>query len=186
MTEWLGMGVAPRAPRPDARSQVLARAYGTGHAGRPRLALALAAAALLVVAASLVTLRSLQQLRGEVAQLRDSLSRAAWDVPGTRVVAIPVTTNGRPGALTVQVDSASGRWVVTCFHLTANAPTETYQLWFVTDSGLQNAALMPMPSSDPMSMSLEVPAGVRGLAMSLEPRGGSPVPSGPIFFRRDL
>lgn len=190
MTDWLGMSVAPRMPRPEARAQVLARAFGTrtSYSWRPQFPLALAAAALLVVAASLVTVRSVVRLRGEVAQLRDSLTLAGvgWRFPGAHAVAIPVTTSGRTGAVTVLADSASKVWVITCLHLTPNVPSETYQFWFVTDAGLQNAALMPMDGPEPMAMSVSVPAGARGLAMSLEPRGGSPVPRGPIFFRRDL
>jgi len=186
MTDWLGMGVTPRVPPPDLRARVLGRAYGTYAWRRPKLTLALAAAALLVVAVSLFSARRVWQLQSEVAQLRDSLFQTRGAIAGMRVVAIPVTTHGRPGALTVQVDSVYGHWVITCFHLTANTPGETYQLWFVTDSGLRSAALMPMDSSAPMSMSLEVPGDVRGLAMSLEPRRGSPVPRGPIFFRREL
>lgn len=188
MTDWLGMSVMPRAPRPDARARVLARAFGTApsYSWRSKLPLAIAAAAMLVVAASLFTARSVVRLRGEVAQLRDSLAVAAWRLPGARVVAIPVTTAGRAGAITVMADSTSKVWVITCLHLTPNVPSEAYQFWFVTNNGLENAALMPMDGPEPMAMSVSVPAGTRGLAMSLEPRGGSPVPRGPIFFRRDL
>lgn len=188
MTGWLSMGVTPRTPRPEVRAQVLARAFGTStsYSWRSRIPLAMAAAALMVVAASFFTVRSLQQLRAEVAQLRDSLASASWQLPGAHAIAIPVTTAGRRGAITVMADSASKVWVITCLHLTPNAPGEAYQFWFVTDAGLQNAAVMPMDGPEPMAMSVSVPAGARGLAMSLEPRAGSPVPRGPLFFRRAL
>ena len=186
MTEWLGMSVPPRAPRPEARSQVLARAFGTSYPWRSSFPLAIAAAALLVVAASVFTVRSVQRLRGEVAQLRDSLALVAFRLPGARTVAIPVTTSGRHGTITVLADSASQTWVITCLHLTPNTPSETYQFWFVTDTGMQNAALMPMDGSEPMAMSIAVPAGARGLAMSIEPRGGSALPHGTLLFERDL
>lgn len=188
MTDWLGMNVTPRMPRPELRAQVLARAFGSSpsYAWRSPLPLALAAAALLVVAVSLVTARSFVRLRGEVADLRDSLSLAAWQFPGSRAVAIPVTTSGRKGAITVLADSTSKVWVITCLHLTPNAASETYQFWFVTDDGFRKAVLMPMDGPEPMALSVSVPAGVRGLAMSVEPRGGSRLPHGAMIFEQRL
>jgi hypothetical protein len=189
MTDWLGMGVTPRAPRPEARAQVLARAFGTstGYSWRSPFPLAIAAAALLVVAVSISTAAlRVRRLNGEIAQLRDSVSLVAWEFSGAQAVAIPVTTSGRRGAITVLADSASRTWVITCLHLTPNAPSETYQLWFVTDTGLQNAALMPMDGPEPMAMTVSVPPGVRGLAMSIEPRGGSVLPRGRLIFEHEL
>ena len=48
---------------------------------------------------------------------------------------------------------------------------------------------MPMMTSEPMTMTLEVPADsarVTGVAMSIEPRDGSAKPSGPVVFRLSL
>jgi anti-sigma-K factor RskA len=47
---------------------------------------------------------------------------------------------------------------------------------------------MPMDQDKPMVMGLEMPGAQRvlGAAMSIEPRGGSVTPTGPMVFRRLL
>src|SRR5439155_240546 len=58
-----------------------------------------------------------------------------------------------------------------------------------TRAGMVTAALMPMDRSEPMWMALGIPAGVArvtGAAMSIEPRRGSPSPTGPMLFRLNL
>jgi anti-sigma-K factor RskA len=78
---------------------------------------------------------------------------------------------------------------VRCDGLTANARDQAYQLWFVTDKGMQPAVVMPMDRDQPMVMGLALPQGgdrVTGAAMSIEPRAGSTSPSGPIVFRVEL
>ena len=102
---------------------------------------------------------------------------------------IPVTTAGRPGALTVYADGVTRRWLVTCHHLTPNLPEQAYQLWFLTGQVARPAAVMAMDRDVPMVMTLEAPSGaerVTGLAMSVEPRGGSTTPTGALLFRVEL
>jgi len=98
-------------------------------------------------------------------------------------------TAGRPGQLTVYADSLTRRWLVTCHHLTPNLPGQAYQLWFLTNSVARPAAVMPMDRDVPMVMTLAAPPGaakVTGLAMSVEPRAGSPTPTSALLFRVDL
>jgi len=105
------------------------------------------------------------------------------------VVQVPVRTAERIGSITLFADTAGGRWYVACENLAPNRPNEAYQLWFVTETGTITAALMPMNSSQPMWMALEIPAGVAritGAAMSIEPRRGSSTPTGPMLFRTSL
>ncbi|MGH7644849.1 MAG: anti-sigma factor, partial [Gemmatimonadales bacterium] len=121
------------------------------------------------------------------AALEDTLSllRGA----GTRVVHIPLRVGPRQGAVTIFADSATRRWLVACYDMAPNAPGETYQLWFVTATGMRSAGLMPMDHDQPMMMALEMPAGdgpVTGAAMTIEPRAGSVVPSGPLVFQVKL
>ena len=194
MTDWLGMTPRPEVPRPELRAAVLARARG----GRRRphwVARPLAAAAvLLVVAGAGWAGVSLRRLGGRVQALETRLA-AAQDTmrllrgPGTRVVQVPVRTAERIGSITLFADTAGGRWYVGCENLAPNRPNEAYQLWFVTETGTVTAALMPMNSSQPMWMAVEVPAGVAritGAAMSIEPRGGSTAPTGDVLFRLSL
>ena len=185
MSDWLGMAAAPRPPRPELKQRILARAL----APRRRSLWPLAAAAALVLAAAGAALawRQATRLEASLAASRDTLDLLR--MPGTRVIAIPVVTAGRAGELTIFADSLSHRWLVTCHNMTPNAPGEAYQLWFVTERGMQMAALMPMDRPAPMVLALDMPRGigkVMGVAMSVEPRAGSIEPKGPMVFHVDL
>ena len=158
MSDWLGMAAAPRTPRLELKDRVVQRAQSAR-----RMQWSMLAAA------------------------RDTLDLLRQ--PGGRVLMIPVTTAGRPGAMTIYADSLTRRWLVTCHHLTPNRPGEAYQLWFLTAAGALPAAMMPMDRDVPMVMTLEVPAGVgpvTGVAMSVEPRRGSPAPTSPLLFSAAL
>jgi anti-sigma-K factor RskA len=184
MSDWLGMAATPRTPRPELRDRVLARALATHRTAWP-----FAAAALLVlgVAGGGVLWRRVATLQSDLAAARDTLGLLRQ--PGTRVIAIPVVTAGRPGELTIFADSLSHRWLVTCHNLAPNGPGEAYQLWFVMQQGMRAAALMPMDGPAPMLVTLDMPQGagkVMGVAMSLEPRAGSLEPKGPMLFHVDL
>ena len=184
MSDWLGMAAAPRTPRPELKDRVLRRAQSAR-----RMQWSMLAAAVLVGALAgggLFWLRG-ARLEEHLAAARDTLDLLRQ--PGGRVLMIPVTTAGRPGAMTVYADSVTRRWLVTCHHFTPNRPGQAYQLWFLTGSVARPAAVMPMDHDVPMVMTLEVPpsAGkVTGLAMSVEPRAGSTAPTGALVFRVEL
>jgi hypothetical protein len=194
MTDWLGMSVPPRIPRPELKGRVLARAL----ARRRRWPLAVAAALVVVAAgvgsawwaqrtiAALATERD--RLAARVAALEDTVSSFIHD-PATRLVQVPVSTGGRVGSVTIFADSARHRWLVRCDGLAPNARDQTYQLWFVTDKGMRPAAMMPMDRDQAMVMGLPLPRTgerVTGAAMSIEPRAGSASPSGPMVFHLEL
>lgn len=192
MTDWLGMLVAPRSPRPELKARVLHRALAR------RRRWPLAAAALLVAGAGGAgwwAYRTIGTLAAErdrlvtrIAALEDTVSTFIHG-PGTQLVQIPVSTGGRVGAVTIFADSVRHRWLVRCDGLAPNARDQAYQLWFVTETGMETAAVMPMDDDRTMVMALEMPrAGGRvlGAAMSIEPRAGSPSPSGPMVFHRML
>ncbi|MGH6693073.1 MAG: anti-sigma factor, partial [Gammaproteobacteria bacterium] len=104
-------------------------------------------------------------------------------------VHIPLRVDQRRGAVTIFVHSATRRWLVACHDMAPNAPGETYQLWFVTATGLQSAGLMPMEHDRPMMTVLELPgdgASVTGVAMTIEPRAGSVVPGDRRVFEASL
>jgi len=194
MTDWLGMSVPPRTPRPEFKGRVLARAL----ARRRRWPLA-EAAALVVVAAGVggawwahrtidALMAERDRLAARVAALDDTVSSFIHD-PATRLIQVPVSTGGRVGSVTIFADSVRHRWLVRCDGLAPNARDQAYQLWFVTDQGTRPAAVMAMDRDQPMVMALPLPqAGeqVRGAAMTIEPRAGSPSPSGPTVFRLEL
>jgi anti-sigma-K factor RskA len=100
-----------------------------------------------------------------------------------------VVIGSRAGVLSVFTDSTSERLLVACHNFPANAPDQTYQMWFVTERGIRNAGLMTMEEDYPMVMTLELPdedGKVTGLAMSVEPRRGSTQPQGPMIFQVQL
>jgi anti-sigma-K factor RskA len=184
MSDWLGMAASPRAPRPELKDRVLRRAQS---ARRMQWSMLAAAALAGVLAGGGLFWLRVARLEGHLAAAQDTLDLLRQ--PGGRVLMIPVTTAGRPGALTVYADSVTRRWLVTCHHLTPNLPGQAYQLWFLTGSVARPAAVMPMDRDVPMVMTLEVPpeAGkVTGLAMSVEPRAGSTAPTGALVFRVEL
>lgn len=196
MTDWLGMAAHPRTPRPELKARVLARAVAARR--RPwRLAVA-ALLALAVVggggAGAYWSYRTVAALRAErdrlaavVASLQDSL--ALVKSTDARVVWIPVTTGGRVGGITIFADAVRHRWLVRCDGLAPNAPDQAYQMWFITDQGMQSAALMAMDHDRPMVMALEMPkqgGKVLGAAMTIEPRAGSAAPTGPVVFHKNL
>ena len=194
MTDWLGMSVPPRTPRPELKGRVLARAVARGR----RWPLALAAALVVVtlgVGSAWWAYRTIaalgadrDRLAAHVAALEDTVSSFIHD-PTTRLIQVPVSTGGRVGSVTIFADSVRHRWLVRCDGLAPNARDQAYQLWFVTDQGIRPAAVMPMDRDQPMVMGLPLPqAGERvtGAAMSIEPRAGSVSPSGPMVFHIDL
>jgi Anti-sigma-K factor rskA len=194
MKDWLGMGARPVVPRRELRAAILDRARsGERDRGWKRAAAVAAVAAglvLLTAGAGIAVHRAGSRARGLAARLaaaQDTLRLLRG--PGTRVMQIPVRTADRIGSVTVFADTAGRRWYVQCDNLAPNRPGEAYQLWFVTETGMVTAALMPMDKPEPMGMALEVPRGadvIKGAAMSVEPRVGSPAPTGPMLFRLDL
>lgn len=183
------MSARPRTPPPELKSRVLARAGAAGTRRPWPLALA---AGLALVASGLgwwgwSESQGLASARAEfseaMAAYHDTLSLLRS--PGTRVIQIPVSTNGQAGAVTIFADTMTHRWLVTCHHLATNQPGQVYQLWFITSTGMVNAAVIPMSGNVPMVKALEMPKGagnVMGAAMSIEPGRGSARPTGPMVF----
>jgi len=192
MTDWLGILAQARTPRPELKGRVLERAL----APRRRWPLAVAAVfALAVAGAGWWAYRTIDALTAERDELASRVTAYEDTVStfihgsSTQLVQIPVSTGGRVGAVTIFADSARHRWLVRCDGLAPNARDQAYQLWFITETGMLTAAVMPMDRDRPMVMALDMPrtgGRVMGAAMSIEPRAGSTIPSGPMVFHRML
>ena len=198
MNDWLGMTSNPRHPRPELRARVLAHAtQAESRGGRwgwlaaaAVVALALGGAAGYWTRNTIAALAAERdRLSTELAAVRDTLGFVRS--PATRVAWVPVTTNGRLGGVTIFADSATRRWLVRCEGMAPSEPGETYQIWFVTAEGMKRGATMTMDErqSSVMAMAFDVPSDVgvvTGAAMSIEPRGGSTQPRGPMVFHLRL
>jgi anti-sigma-K factor RskA len=185
VSDWIGMSAEPRTPRAELKERILARAFAAQ--GPRRWPLAAAAGFLLALAVSGLLWRQVNRLGSQLAATRDTLDLIRE--PGSRAMSIPVVIGSRSAILSVFADSASERLVIACHNFPANAPNQTYQLWFVTPLGMRNAGLMTMDEDYPMVMTLEIPeegGEVTGFAMSLEPRNGSATPQGPMLFHVNL
>ena len=192
MTDWLGILAQARTPRPELKGRVLERAL----APRRRWPLAVAAVfALAVAGAGWWAYRTIDALTAERDELASRVTAYEDTVStfihgsATQLIQISVSTGGRVGAVTIFADSARHRWLVRCDGLAPNARDQAYQLWFITETGMLTAAVMPMDQDRPMVMALDMPrtgGRVMGAAMSIEPRAGSTIPSGPMVFHRML
>src|SRR5690348_17376348 len=74
------------------------------------------------------------RLNDAIAAYRDTLSLLRS--PGTRVITIPVSTNGQVGAVSIFADTLTRRWLVTAHHLASYQPGRVYQLWLITTTGM--------------------------------------------------
>jgi anti-sigma-K factor RskA len=193
MNDGLGITPRPRAPRAQVRAGGGRRARWGGFARAAVLVLALGGAGYWARGKIAALSAERDRLVLELAALRDTLGFVRG--PATRVAWVPVTTNGRVGTVTIFADSAARRWLVRCEGMAPNEPDETYEIWFVTagggGGGLKRAALMTLDEqqSTVMVLAFDIPddvGPVTGAAMSIEPRGGSAEPRGPMVFHLRL
>jgi hypothetical protein len=113
---------------------------------------------------------------------RDTLAMVLG--PHSRSIAIPVTTGGRLGAVTIFEDTAARRWLVRCENVARSERDQAYQLWLFTEAGVRSARTWALDQDAPWVALIDLPVGtaVVGVALSIEPRGGSAEPTGPTVF----
>jgi anti-sigma-K factor RskA len=71
-----------------------------------------------------------------------------------------------------------GSAVVTDASLPSLSPTRTYQLWAITPEGPQSVGLL---GAAPGITAVRVPASTSTMAVTAEPRDGSPQPTGRVL-----
>lgn len=157
----------------------------------PRFTQWLAIAASLILAAASAFLfwqnRQLREERATVAQqlqeTQDELNRVL--APSTRIIALAGQTAPQASAKLIW-DTTRGEWVLQIFNLPAPPPEMDYQLWYVTRDAKLSAAVFRPNAQGRQELRLSLPAGVApnltATAVTLEPKGGSPQPTGKFYL----
>jgi anti-sigma-K factor RskA len=206
----LAQGVPQHDPPPALRGRILAAARRTSESPRRMSALApwLAAAAMLVLTAGLgiYTTQLRQRVRALELQLREALVRvdngerrvavalrsaAAAEVPMAILTAPDVRQIDLAGQPVAPRAAARAFWspsrglVMTASNLPALPAGRTYQLWFVTAQAPVSAGLLTPDARGRLTTVLNTPADMpqpAALAVTLEPEGGSPGPTGEKYL----
>jgi anti-sigma-K factor RskA len=202
----LGLSAAPVTPRPQVKSALMgklkpersatAAPSGPSKAGKKRwglrfsLGFGLATAALAFAAFKLGMQdmergKQIKQLQVQVSE--DSAAMQAMGqvagAPDTQLVTMLEQTGGPPGQAHVMYNARMGMGVYS--GQLAPAPAgKSYQLWLVPASGAPvNAGLVDASQLNAMIL-MHLPPGLaaKEFAVSLEPQGGMPHPTGPMVL----
>jgi anti-sigma-K factor RskA len=210
VVELLPYTLTPVPPAPAVRARLMARLHAAMPEERqglqtttsrgllarfrtPLLWLPTAAAALL----ALLLGWSVYHLQGQVADLEARLQQlrsvagdharllALLTSPTVRIVSLPGTEHAPDAGARLLWDTQRGEWTVLAHNLPTLPAGKVYQLWLLT-------AGAPIPSGtfhlDPQRRGLiqaKLPPGrepIAGAAVSLEPEGGVPQPTGQIVL----
>jgi len=163
----------------------LVAAAGLARVTRERDALRVAAAGLQRRSAA-TTVRA-DSLASALVEKERTLS--ALTGPAVRVVDLTAAGTREPTARMFW-DRATNRWTMFAHNLAAPKPGKTYQLWLVTadDRRISAGTFAPDPAGDVvMQATYELPPGaLRAIAVTEEPTGGRPQPTGPIVIAGQL
>jgi anti-sigma-K factor RskA len=175
-------------PPPRLRENVLARIGATRQevtvkpirgprrhrqSWRHRTTIALVAASLI----GLVTLSGVYIVRDQRASEEQARIAAVLSAPDVTLKTGQVSGGGR---LTVVTSPSRDAAVITLADATSIGDDRAYQLWFLRDGRPLSAGVLPAGKGD----ATRYVTGLRGmqtLALTLEPAGGSPIPTPPIL-----
>jgi hypothetical protein len=113
-------------------------------------------------------------------------------VTSPAVLVSPMRPVGRPGQPPVQPDARGvlfvaadhQHWYMTLRGLRPVPAGQAYKLWFVADTGAVSAGSFSAQPGAPMELSSEhMPAGTKGILVTLESDARAPAPSGPEILR---
>lgn len=113
-------------------------------------------------------------------------------VTSPAVMVSPMRPAGRPGQPPVQpgargvlfVAANHQHWYMTLRGLQPAAAGQAYKLWFVADTGTVSAGSFSAQPGAPIELSSEhMPAGTKGVMVTLENDAQAPSPSGPEILR---
>jgi anti-sigma-K factor RskA len=174
---------------------------------QPRRAESRTVRRLLIAATALLALTStylftqnakLARERDDLSHERNSLSEelAAWrrqvdDIvsPRTRVIAMVGDETPQANAKVIW-DSKAQQWAIYIFDLPAPPSDKDYQLWYVTKNAKISAAVFRTDEQGRSVLKLTLPSealvGLAATAVTLEPRGGSPQPTGKFYLKASI
>jgi anti-sigma-K factor RskA len=162
--------------------------------------LLIAATALLALASAYLFTQSakLARERDDLSRERNSLTEemAAWrrqvdDIVSPRTKVIAMVGDETPQAnAKVFWDTETQKWVIYVFDLPAPPSDKDYQLWYVTKNAKISAAVFRTDEQGQTVLKLTLPpdalAGLAATAVTLEPMGGSPQPTGKFYLKASI
>lgn len=87
-------------------------------------------------------------------------------------------------------DTNARQWTIYIFDLPAPPSDKDYQLWYVTKDAKIGAAVFRTDEQGRTVLKLTPPpgalAGLASTAVTLEPRGGSPQPTGKFYLKASI
>jgi anti-sigma-K factor RskA len=167
---------------------------------RPARWLLIAAAALLALTCGYLFKHNadLARERDNVARERDDFSKelAMWrrqidDIvsPRTRIIAMVGDETPQANAKVVW-DMNARQWAIYIFDLPTPPSDKDYQLWYVTKNAKISAAVFRTDEQGRTVLKLTLPpdalAGLAATAVTLEPSGGSPQPTGKFYLKASI
>jgi hypothetical protein len=109
--------------------------------------------------------------------------------PWTRVIAM-IGDEAPQANAKVLWDMKEQRWVVYIFDLPAPPSDKTYQLWYVTAKAKIDAKVFRTDEQGKAVLKLTLPSealvGLTATAVTLEPKGGSPQPTGKFYLKASI
>jgi anti-sigma-K factor RskA len=137
-------------------------------------------------------LRALAKERDGLSSELAELTREVDDIvsPETKVIAMVGEETPQANAKVVW-DTKAQQWAIYIFDLPAPPSDKDYQLWYVTKSSSKiSAAVFRTDSMGRTVLKLTLPpdalAGLAATAVTLEPRGGSPQPTGKFYLKASI
>ena len=183
-----------------AEEKVLSLVQPRHAESRPARWLLIAATALLTFTAGYLFKQNsdLARERDNVARESDDLSKemAMWrrqvdDIvsPTTRIIAMVGEETPQANAKVVWNTNAR-QWAIYIFDLPAPPSDKDYQLWYVTKNAKISAAVFRTDEQGRTVLKLTPPpdalAGLAATAVTIEPRGGSPQPTGKFYLKASI
>ena len=199
-----GLAAAPVSPSSAVRERVVAATQTTTIApirkpGRrwPTLAAtALLAAGLTAVAILVPARQGIERMRAELQEAQRAATTSAIRAasaegalraigsPATRVIAMAPAGPQPDAAARIFWDESDASWHVFFTHMKTSAPGRTYQLWFITpDQKKVSAGTFDVGDRGDASIAVKIPPELGAIALAAvteEPDGGVPQPTGPI------